>query len=135
MKLWLCLFLFKKIFFTSKKVYVMFMFMPWRLLEQCILRFRVFVHHFLRTRLVWVFLKDIINTYNSLLKNANFSIKTTITNQHHISLNGQFTVVFNGIICFSVRYCDKLLLVLKMRLQVFISQAKRCKGFPVIRIY
>ena len=33
----------------------MFMFTPWRLLEHYILRVRVFLDHFLRTRLVWVF--------------------------------------------------------------------------------
>ena len=45
-KLCICLFLFKKkIFFTSKNVYVMFMFTSWRLLEQYILRVRVFIDH------------------------------------------------------------------------------------------
>ena len=42
--------------------------------------------------------KDKINPYKWLLRNAN--------DKKHISLNSQFTVVFNGVICFSVRYCD-----------------------------
>ena len=44
---------------------------------------------------------------------------------------GQFIVVLDGIISFSGRFCDNLQLVLKMRLQVFLSQAKRYQGFPV----
>ena len=51
-----CLFS-KKNKFTSKNVYVMFMFTPWHLLERYIKRVRVFVDHFLRTRLVSNFLK------------------------------------------------------------------------------
>ena len=30
-----------------------------------------------------------------------------------------FTAVLDGIICFSVRFCDNLLLVLKLRFQIF----------------
>ena len=56
--------------------------------------------------------KDTINPYNSFLKNANFSVKT-MSEQHPISLNSQFTVVFNDIICFSVRFRNNSLSVLK----------------------
>ena len=52
-----------------------------------------------------------------------------MTKQHHISLNSQFTVVLNGIICFSVRFCDNSLLVLKMRFQVFSFVSKKVQGF------
>ena len=62
-------------------------------------------------------LKDIINPYyNCLLKNANFSIKIS-------------NVVLNGIICFSVRFCDNSLLVLKMRFQVFSVASKKVQRF------
>ena len=46
-----------------------------------------------------------------------------------MSLNIQFTVVLNGIICFSVRFCDNSLLVLKMRFQVFSFASKKVQGF------
>ena len=46
-----------------------------------------------------------------------------------VSLNSQFTVVLNGIICFSVRFCDNSLLVLKMRFQVFSFASKKVQGF------
>ena len=56
-KLCLCLPLFLKIFFTSKNVYVMFMFTPWRLLERYIYRVHVYFDHFLRAGLVLTFFK------------------------------------------------------------------------------
>ena len=46
-----------------------------------------------------------------------------------MSLNSQFNVVLNGIICFSVRFCDNSLLVLKMRFQVFSFTSKKVQGF------
>ena len=55
--------------------------------------------------------------------------KLPITKQHHISLNRQFNVVLNGIICFSVRFCDDSLLMLKMRFEVFSFASKKVQGF------
>ena len=52
-----------------------------------------------------------------------------------MSYNSQFTVVLNDIICFSVRFCDNSLLGSKMGFQVFLSQAKRYKDFPVTARY
>ena len=46
-----------------------------------------------------------------------------------MSLNSQFVVVLDGIICFSVQFCDNSLLVLKMRFQVFSFASKKVKGF------
>ena len=46
-----------------------------------------------------------------------------------MSLNSQFTVVLNEIICFSVRFSDNLLLVLKMRFRVFSFASKKVQGF------
>ena len=44
-------------------------------------------------------------------------------------LNSQFTSVLNGIICFSVRFCDSSLLVFKKCIfRSCLSQAKRYKG-------
>ena len=37
--------------------------------------------------------------------------------------------VLNGIICFSVRFCDNLPLVSKMRFQVFSFASKKVQGF------
>ena len=71
-------------------------------------------------------IKDMITPYNCLLKNANFSVKTNndkIT--CHLSLTSQFTVVLNGIICFSVRFCNNSLLVLKMLFQFFSFASKK----------
>ena len=42
-----------------------------------------------------------------------------------MSLNSQFIVVLDGIICFSVQFCDNSLLVLKMRFQVFSFASKK----------
>ena len=52
-----------------------------------------------------------------------------------MSLNRQFTVVLNDMICFSVRFCDNSVLVLKCILKSFPSQAKRYKVFPVTGRY
>ena len=38
-------------------------------------------------------------------------------------------VVLDGIICFSVRFCDNSLLVLKMRFQVNFFASKNVQGF------
>ena len=40
-------------------------------------------------------------------------------------MNSQFTVVLNGIVCFSVRFCDYSLLMLKVRFQVFSFASKK----------
>ena len=48
---------------------------------------------------------------------------------HHISLNSQLNVVLNGIICFSVQFCDNSLLMLKKRFQVFSFASKKVQGF------
>ena len=40
-------------------------------------------------------------------------------NQHHISLNSQFDVALNDMICFSVQFSDKSLLVVKILFQFF----------------
>ena len=42
------------------------------------------------------------------------------------SLNSQF-IVLDGIICFSVRFCDNSLLVLKMCFQVFSFASKKAQ--------
>ena len=55
--------------------------------------------------------------------------KLPITKQHHVSLNSQFNVVFNDIICFSVRFCDNSLIILKMRFQVFSLASKKVQRF------
>ena len=60
-------------------------------------------------------IKDIINPYHCFLENVN--------------LNKQFIVVLDGIICFSVRFWDNSLLVLKMRFQVFSLASKKVQGF------
>ena len=50
-----------------------------------------------------------------------------------MSLNSQFTIVLNDLICFSVRSCDNSLFVLKCFFRSFLLQAKRYKGFPVTK--
>ena len=45
------------------------------------------------------------------------------------SLHSQIIVVLEGIICFSVRFCDNSLVVLKMRFQVFSFASKNVQGF------
>ena len=72
--------------------------------------------------------------YNKSLKTLcckaqNFQSEQAMTKQHHISLNSQFVFVLNGIICFSVRFCDNSLLVLKTRFQVFYISSKKVQGF------
>ena len=52
-----------------------------------------------------------------------------MTRYYHISLNSQFKVVLNGIICFTARFCDNSLLLLKMRFQVFRFASKSIQGF------
>ena len=54
-----------------------------------------------------------------------FQSKQPMTKYHHISVNSQFTVALNGIIYFSVRFCDNSLLVLKTRFQVFSLASKK----------
>ena len=49
--------------------------------------------------------------------------------KQHISLKSQFTVVLNGIICFSVGFCDNSLLMLKMRFQIFSFASKKVQAF------
>ena len=61
-------------------------------------------------------------------KTPIFQSKQAITKQHHISLNIQFTVVLNGITCFSARFCDNSLLVLKMPFQLFSFASKKVQG-------
>ena len=67
--------------------------------------------------------KDLINPYNCLLKNASFLIKTTNEQITYI-----ITVVLDGLICFSARFYKNLLLVLKMRFQVFCFSSKKVQG-------
>ena len=72
-------------------------------------------------------IKDIINAYNCFLKNAVFSIKAS---------NGQFIIVLDGIICFSVRVCDNSLLVLKISFSgLFFLKQKRYKSLPMTGRY
>ena len=49
--------------------------------------------------------------------------------EHHMSLDSQFTVVLDGIIYFSVRFCNNSLVVLKMHFQVFSVANKKVQGF------
>ena len=46
-----------------------------------------------------------------------------------MSLISQFIVVLNGIIFLPVRFCNNLLLVLKMRFLVFSFASKNVQGF------
>ena len=46
-----------------------------------------------------------------------------------MSLNSQFTAVLNDIICFSIRFCDNSILVLKMRFQAFPFVSKKVQRF------
>ena len=52
-------------------------------------------------------------------------------NEYHISLNSQFIVALDGIIClfFLVQFCDNSLLVLKMRFQPYSFASTKVKGF------
>ena len=76
-----------------------------------------------------VWFKDTISPYYCLLKKPIFHSKKSMTKWHHISLNSQFTVAFNGIICFSLRFCDNSLLMLKVRFQAFSFASKKVQGF------
>ena len=58
-----------------------------------------------------------------------FQSKLPITKQYHILLNSQLNVVLNSIICFTVRFCDNSLLVLKMYFQVLSFVSKTLHGF------
>ena len=49
--------------------------------------------------------------------------------QHHILLNRKFIVVLDSLICFSVRFCNNSLSVLKMRFEVFSFPSKKVQGF------
>ena len=76
-------------------------------------------------------LEDTINLLQLSVENRQFLNQN---NQwHHISLNSQFTVVLNGIICFSVRFKDSSLLVLKIRFQVFSFTSKEVQWFSCDR--
>ena len=46
-----------------------------------------------------------------------------------MSLNSKFTVVLDGINCFSARFCDSSLVLLKMRLQAFSFARKSTRAF------
>ena len=52
-------------------------------------------------------------------------------NQIIYHLINNFDVVLDRIIFFSVQFCDNSMLVLKKRFQVFLSQVKRYKDFPM----
>ena len=45
------------------------------------------------------------------------------------SLNGQFTVVLDDMICFSIQFCNNSLLLLKMHFQVFSFASEKIQGF------
>ena len=76
-------------------------------------------------------LEDTINLLQLSVENRQFLNQN---NQwHHILLNSQFTVVLNGIICFSVRFKDSSLLVLKIRFQVFSFTSKEVQWFSCDR--
>ena len=66
---------------------------------------------------------------NRQSKTPIFQSKQPMTKKHYISLNSQFTVVLNIIVCFSVRFCENSLLMLKMRFQVFSFARKKVQGF------
>ena len=59
-------------------------------------------------------------------------IESNLTRQRKkLHLHLQFFLIFvalNDIICFSVRFCDNSLLVLKMRFQVFPFTNKKVQG-------
>ena len=58
-------------------------------------------------------------------KTPIFQSKEAMNKKHNISLNSEFTVVLNGVICFSVRFCNNLLLMLKVCFQVFSFASKK----------
>ena len=72
-------------------------------------------------------LKDVINPYTCLSKNANFSIKTS---------NDQITsyiIILDGITYSSVQFYNSSLLVFKLRFQVFSLSCKKVQGFSIDR--
>ena len=68
-------------------------------------------------------IKYIINPYNCW-KTPVFQSTQPMTKKCDISLNGQVNIVLNGIICFSVEFCDNTLLVLKI-FQFFSFASKK----------
>ena len=52
-----------------------------------------------------MYLEDVINFYNCC-KTPIFQSKQAVNKKHHISLNSQFIDVLDGIICFTVRFCN-----------------------------
>ena len=78
---------------------------------------------------------EVFVTYSTCLlryfcwKRPIFQSKQAMNKQHHISLNSQFIVVLNSTICFSIRFCNNSLLVLKIRFQVFSFSSKKALGF------
>ena len=75
------------------------------------------------------FVRDIINLYNCFFFFLTFQSKQRMTKKYYLSSNSQFNNVLNAIICFSVRFCDNSLLVLKMSFQVFSFPSKKVQGF------
>ena len=81
---------------------------------------------FLSINLFWLRMQQI--PYRQ--KTPIFQSKQPVNRKHRESFNRQFTTVLNIIICFSVRFWDNSLLVLKMTFQVFLfRKQKRYKGF------
>ena len=79
--------------------------------------------------------KDTINPLQlSVEKRQFFNQNNQWLNNIIYHLNRQLTVVLNSIICFSVRFCDNLLFVLKMHFQVFSFASKKAQGFSSDRI-
>ena len=80
-----------------------------------------------------------LQPHKSNMRNFNFCwinfvmsvifLKQAMSKYHRISLNSQFTVVLDSIICFSVRFCNKLPVVLKMYFQVFSFARRKVQGF------
>ena len=64
-----------------------------------------------------LYFKDTINPLQLFVEKCQFFNQNY---QHHISLNSQFNVVLNGIICFSVQFCNNSLLLLKCVLRFFL---------------
>ena len=79
--------------------------------------------------------KDIINPYNCLLKNEIFQSKQAMKKKNHLSLNSQFIVVLDDIVCFSVRFGKKFTISAKNAFSGVFLQAKRYKGVPVTGKY
>ena len=73
--------------------------------------------------------KDTINPLQWFVEKHWFFNQNNQQLNNIISFNRQFTVVLNSIICFSVQFCDNLLLVLKMHFQVFSFISKKVQEF------